>query len=628
MYSAYIKSKYNYQLHSRKMKKITFLSIFILLILQNSFGQNSEKISRVLEYKPAPGQHINRLFPTPAYSDTYANALTFATTNLVNNSSMIGLGAYGGYVVVGFDHSIVNVKGEYDFKVLGNAFTNGSEPGIVMVCQDLNKNGVPDTNEPWYELAGSEYNNAQTIHNYEITYYRPDPDGQKSNIRWTDNQGNEGVVTHISFASQATMYPLWVTENTMTFKGTKLRKNAIQNGSTWTLPAFDWGYADNHANTSTDDKIGFKIDWAVDDSGNPVHLEYIDFVKIYTGSVQEAGWLGETSTEVAGVVDLHAQQQITTYPPIGADYVTLNLENMTNPTSPLAPNSHWDDTYAENVNLTAQIFKFSHRNGWGGTYWDGFTLSNHADNTDYSADGTWFLNQWGAMAKGGVNGEGSNFLIGYWDQYGDPFTTEISETSNYIEFTDNKTYKPVGVYVNNSPWAYYSIKNGDAFSRKFADGDYFKLIATGYAADGTTVTGTSEFYLADYRSINPTQWKLNDTWEWMDLSALGNVNYIRFTMESTDTGAWGINTPTYFLMDKLTVEKVNNTATNNQQIENKAYRSGNKLINLTEGDMIQIFRINGTLLYKGQVTNSQIELPSNELFIIKISSNKYNYFIR
>ena len=294
------------------MNKITLLLVLCMLfIAQYTFAQNSDKITRVLEYKPAPGQHTNRLFPTPAFSDTPANALLFASNTLVGNKSMLGLGAFGGYVVVGFDHSIVNVAGEYDFKALGNAFTNSSEPGIVMVCQDLNKNGTPDADEPWYELAGSEYNNAQTIHNYEITYHRPSPDGQKTNIRWTDNQGAEGVVTQISFASQATMYPLWISDNTLTFKGTRLPKNAVQNGSVWSLPSFSWGYVDNQANTAAIDKVGFKIEWAVDDSGNPVHLDYIDFIKVYTGMVQEAGWLGETSTEFAGIVDLHPQAVLT-----------------------------------------------------------------------------------------------------------------------------------------------------------------------------------------------------------------------------------------------------------------------------------------------------------------------------
>lgn len=290
------------------MKKTTFyFAIVMMLFAQLNHAQNSEKITKVLEYKPAPGQHINRLFPSAAMSDTYENALQFANNSLVDNKTFLGLGAYGGYVVVGFDHAIVNVPGEYDFTVLGNAFTNSSEPGIVMVCQDLNGNGVPDPDEPWYELAGSEYHHPETIKNYEITYYRPDPDGQKSNIAWTDNQGGSGVVTHISFATQGTMYPLWEASNTLTFKGTKLRNNAVGSGNSWQLPAFDWGYADNHANTSSNDLIGFNIEWAVDDSGNSVHLDSINFIKVYTAVVQEAGWLGETSTEVAGVVDLHPE---------------------------------------------------------------------------------------------------------------------------------------------------------------------------------------------------------------------------------------------------------------------------------------------------------------------------------
>lgn len=283
------------------MKKIfTIFSMIMLCVAL--FSENSPTISRVIEYRPAPGQHINRLFPPPDMSDTPENALKFANEKLVGNAGMIGLGAFGGYVIVGFDHSIVNVKGEYDFKALGNAFQNSAEPGIVMVCQDLNKNGKPDENEPWYELAGSDYYHPETIKNYEITYYRPEPDGQKSAIHWTDNQENEGTIKHMG--SQSTMYPLWISDNALTFKGTKLRNTAYKDGMI-KLPAFDWGYVDNHPNSEDVEKTGFKIDWAVDDKGNSVDLAYIDFIKIHTGQLQEAGWLGETSTEVKGIIDLH-----------------------------------------------------------------------------------------------------------------------------------------------------------------------------------------------------------------------------------------------------------------------------------------------------------------------------------
>jgi hypothetical protein len=286
----------------QKMKRFTLLFAACMMLLSHfTFAQNSEKITRVLEYKPAPGQHINRLFPTPAMSDTYANALTFASSKLVNNTSMLGLGAFGGYVVVGFDHPIVNVPGEYDFKALGNAYTNNSEPGIVMVCQDLNKNGQPDVNEPWYELAGSEYNHAQTVHNYEITYYRPQP--ASGDVRWTDNQGGEGFVYRNSYHQQDSYYPNWIKEDEITFRGTRLKDNAINEGGTWVGYCYPWGYADNHPNRSEFSQ--FKIDWAVDQNGNHVELDKIDFVKIYTAVNQNVGWMGEISTEVMTVEDLH-----------------------------------------------------------------------------------------------------------------------------------------------------------------------------------------------------------------------------------------------------------------------------------------------------------------------------------
>ena len=35
---------------------------------------------------------------------------------------MISLGGYGGYVIFGFDHTVINVKGKKDFMILGNSF--------------------------------------------------------------------------------------------------------------------------------------------------------------------------------------------------------------------------------------------------------------------------------------------------------------------------------------------------------------------------------------------------------------------------------------------------------------------------------------------------------------------------
>lgn len=275
-------------------------------------------IAKVSEFLPAYGQFTNE---TPKYEtgDTAETMRQKAEKAIASeNPSMISLGGFGGYVTFGFDHTIVNVPGKRDFRVLGNAFANSSEPGIIMVALDKNANGLPDEDE-WFEIAGSEHSNPQTIRNYEITFFKPtaELDAATGNIeeyiRWEDNQGNEGWKPKNAYHSQS-YYPLWMSEESITFKGTLLPDNAFDSngqGTMWQLKEFEWGYADNYPNTH--DESAIDIAWAVDKDGNKVHLPGIDFVKVYTGLNQETGWLGETSTEVSGAIDLHIKgESITT----------------------------------------------------------------------------------------------------------------------------------------------------------------------------------------------------------------------------------------------------------------------------------------------------------------------------
>ena len=260
-------------------------------------------VTRVYEYLPAPGQFINTL-PAWAEGDTEETMRQKAENALVNGS-MICLGGFGGYVVIGFDHTIVNKEGA-DFVVLGNAFDGWAEPGVIMVSRDVNENGLPD--DEWYEIAGSEYNKSTTIKNYEITYYKPESEPSDPNepnyIRWTDNQGQSGYLSKNSYHSQ-TYYPQWK-GNSYTLKGTFMEANIYDQSGTgtyWVNPAYDWGYADNMPNNN--DKAQINIDWAVNKNGVPVRLKGIDFVKVYTANRAEGGWLGEVSTEVSGFRDLN-----------------------------------------------------------------------------------------------------------------------------------------------------------------------------------------------------------------------------------------------------------------------------------------------------------------------------------
>lgn len=293
-------------------------------------------ITKVLDFMPAVGQFTNKL-PLYETGDTQErmNEKVLAAIGY-DNKGMISLGGFGGYVVVGFDHTIANVSGKRDFRVLGNAFYaaanpnsnapegGGCEPGIIMVAYDANGNGIPDDNE-WYEIAGSAHedhtkelwysmaiangNDVNLYRNYEITYHKPDKEPAKEDwgtyIRWEDNQGNSGYKVKNQFHNQS-YYPLWAEGNNISFKGTCLPQNGIDEsgkGNFFVLYKFQYGYADNEVNTKDDSAID--IDWAVNEKGQKVHLPGIDFVKVYTGVNQENGWLGECSTEIVGVEDLH-----------------------------------------------------------------------------------------------------------------------------------------------------------------------------------------------------------------------------------------------------------------------------------------------------------------------------------
>ena len=270
-------------------------------------GRFSDK---VYEYTPAPGQFINE----SVFKDiTSADAAASKAQELLRQNAgekknyYVSLGAWGGYIVVGFDHSIEN-KGGNDFSIAGNQFAQSSEPGIVWVMQDTNGNGLPD--DEWYELKGSEYGKQETLTSYAMTYYRPKSDNTA--ISWKDNRGNAGTVERNSSHEQG-YYPGWIDMESYTLYGTRLAANTTRHpitGDYYNNP-YDWGYADNAGsdqaagNVSDGDqrKNYFKIANAVNADGSAANLKYIDFIKVQTGISQNSGPLGEVSTEVFAFED-------------------------------------------------------------------------------------------------------------------------------------------------------------------------------------------------------------------------------------------------------------------------------------------------------------------------------------
>ena len=297
----------------------------IMAALTASAG-NSPYIAHVYDYLPAPGQFVNQ---SPAYRPGFTqdsiNAIVEASLCGKVSGGPVSLGSYGGYIVFGFDHPVVN-KHDYDVKIYGNAMQSNAvpdqlggscEPGIILVGVDVDGDGVPSQGDKWYEIKGADYDRCQQ--SFEVTYYKPDENKVKvphaswsfindtEYVYWTSNNidAPTGYVWRNTFHSQP-YWPLWIEDTVLTFRGNRLPNSSIDmsggKGTNWFQPFFGEGYVDNLPNGQ---EPGFKIDWAIDEEGNPANLDHIDFIKVYCAQLDYCGWLGEVSTEVCGAEDLH-----------------------------------------------------------------------------------------------------------------------------------------------------------------------------------------------------------------------------------------------------------------------------------------------------------------------------------
>ena len=201
----------------------------------------------------------------------------------------------------------------------------------------------------------------------------------------------------------------------------------------------------------------------------------------------------------------------------------------------LGSNGIWVAPEGENE-MPSGGWLFTNYTGYG--YWGGFTASNRTD-----------LNQTGLNAQytavTGCGYDGSS-------QYAVAYTYGV-QTDVYA--ADGQLHTVTGCYITNNLWAYQDVLQGSMGQTPFGglsgdDPDWFKLTATGKNVSGQTV-GTVDFYLADYRFEDNSQDYVLDTWEWFDLSALGPVATISFSLSSTKSNYGGMITPAYFCMDNF-----------------------------------------------------------------------------
>ncbi len=184
-----------------------------------------------------------------------------------------------------------------------------------------------------------------------------------------------------------------------------------------------------------------------------------------------------------------------------------------------------DGTYP----FTTGNAKFYGKIDYGGGYQAQFNYSNRTDTVTPG-----YSNQWAAITGKGVDNS-ANYGIVYSESDMSNFYQSVPTGPKLTGAAAGN--KVAGVYVTNTTVAYRWIKSN------YVNGNWYKLTVRGYlnnvrTADSVVVT------LANYSA---TDTSVLNTWQWVNLQSLGNVDSLTFQTTSSVS-----ITPYYFALDNLT----------------------------------------------------------------------------
>ena len=166
---------------------------------------------------------------------------------------------------------------------------------------------------------------------------------------------------------------------------------------------------------------------------------------------------------------------------------------------------------------------------WGGNYGyseGGVAISNYIDdNLEEHATYNYQL----AVPKS--NGS-ANFAVVYCDAF--------------ISFTDGVARVIKSMDVSPTTYQLGCTKNGDGYAKALTEkGDFLTVTITGYKGDKDT--GTVTFDMA-------RDGEILESWKKIDLSKLGEVTKLGFTMDGSDQSSYGVKHPKYFAFDNVVVK--------------------------------------------------------------------------
>lgn len=302
--------------------------------------------------------------------------------------------------------------------------------------------------------------------------------------------------------------------------------------------------------------------------------------------------------------------------------VILDLTKAEVPLTFDANNGSWTGTFDDTeFTIDSQCYSFIKDLPYE-YVWSGFTASNSTDNTFYTDANT--AHQWSSMAKGGIalDSEGNvkteasgkpcvdanmPYMVGFYNTF--------PEQPCYVVINDGKEYDAMGCYVSLNSYTYYILEKGDNFCRAFnRENDRLVLSAHGVHADESE--SMVDFELASFKDG-----KLNrvSDWKYFDLSKLGQVEHIYFTMSSTDSGSWGMNTPAYFCLDKLSVRPVTNgvQSVNSDTSDTITYNRTTGVITLSGACNAIVYDMSGNIILSHKGSEFNVSHLQHGVYIVR-----------
>lgn len=190
------------------------------------------------------------------------------------------------------------------------------------------------------------------------------------------------------------------------------------------------------------------------------------------------------------------------------------------------------------------------QNVYSDGYNSGYTVSN---NNDGKTAG--YENQYSVYSAS--NNQNNQFLI-----YNPPYGSKA-----YIQRADGQAFYPYTIFVAPTTYTMLSIFNGDSFAKKFTENDTLSVSIKGCDAAGEILKDSevkfdlvrklSLFQYDSYYGYGYTKFvnidSTSNLWTLIPLYYLGKVSKILIEFDSTDKGAYGINTPEYLALDDFTV---------------------------------------------------------------------------